>query len=652
MKKLSFLALAAVGLLFGACSSDKDVVDDATQQGWTGGKGYLALNIQLPTTPSTRAANDNYDDGIASEYAVDNAVLLLFTGGSAADGSDAKFEGSYVLTKKLTDNDLDNDNITTSYKATAEINKTLTGTVWGLVLLNYEGVFTQSTNTFGTTSLTAGTSTIKDIQALTTSATLSTANKFFMTNAVLSTTPGGYMASTATAPVKSDIRILSTIDPTKIYDSEAVALENGNEAGSIYVERAVAKVTLSGVPGKLIRGVDDSSSSRPTGDPNDLEIESVEWAVGNSEASTFIVRNMFDENADKTDEITDYLGYSSGAFGTSYKYCRFVGDTKVGTTTIQPIANLYRTYWCVDPHYSTTLTTPGASLTAATYAGKTGAAYAPVYPYENTFNVANQKYNNTARAMFKVTLSNNTTFYTINGSDEQSDEAAAKAAIINQLVLTDGVKNAFKNNWSGSSTYSYTITSSDLDVTLSTDAGNCSASALTLSATFLNSAAASNFNTTDVNSNLAALTDEIANANSNVNIQRYNGGVMYYETRIQHFANPADAGYTSGTWDGSSTDLAPWNTWETAASVTAPSPSSAYPGTTFESENNYLGRYGMVRNNWYDISIDMIAHLGSPTDVSTTIGDKDDDNLEPEKKYLSVKINVLSWAKRTQSVTF
>ncbi|MBO4661037.1 MAG: Mfa1 fimbrilin C-terminal domain-containing protein, partial [Prevotella sp.] len=177
-------------------------------------------------------------------------------------------------------------------------------------------------------------------------------------------------------------------------------------------------------------------------------------------------------------------------------------------------------------------------------------------------------------------------------------------------------------------------------------------SALTLSATFLASAAATNFNTTDVNSNLAALTDELANANSNVNIQRYNGGVMYYETRIQHFANPADAGYTSGIWNGSSTDLAPWNTWETAASVTAPSPSSAYPGTTAESEKNYLGRYGMVRNNWYDISIDMITHLGSPTDVSTTIGDKDDDNLEPEKKYLSVKINVLSWAKRTQSVTF
>ena len=651
MKKLSFLALAAVGLLFGACSSEKDVVDDATQQGRTGGKGYLALNIQLPTTPSTRAANDIYDDGIASEYAVDNAVLLLFTGGSATDGSDAEFEGSYVLTKKLTDNDLDNDNITTSYKATAEINKTLSGSVWGLVLLNYDGVFTQATNEFGSTSLTVGTSKIKDIQSLTTSATLSTANKFFMTNAVLSTSPGGYNASAA--PAKSAVRILSTIDPTKIYDSEAVALENGNEAGSIYVERAVAKVTLSGVPGVLIRGVDDSDTNKPNDDPADLNIASVEWAVGNSEASTFIVRNMFDANADKTDEITDYLGYSSGAFGSS-KYYRFVGDTKVGTTTIQPIANLYRTYWCVDPHYSTTLTSPGASLTAATYEGKTGtpAAYAPVYPYENTFNVANQKYNNTARAMFKVTLENTATFYTINGSDEQSTEAAAKAAIINQLVLTDGVKNAFKNNWIGSSTYSYTITSSDLDVTLSTDAGNCTASALTLSATFLASAAATNFNTTDVNSNLAALTDELANANSNVNIQRYNGGVMYYETRIQHFANPADAGYTSGIWNGSSPDLAPWNTWETAASVTAPSPSSAYPGTTAESEKNYLGRYGMVRNNWYDISIDMITHLGSPTDVSTTIGDKDDDNLEPEKKDLSVKINVLSWAKRTQSWSF
>ena len=68
-------------------------------------------------------------------------------------------------------------------------------------------------------------------------------------------------------------------------------------------------------------------------------------------------------------------------------------------------------------------------------------------------------------------------------------------------------------------------------------------------------------------------------------------------------------------------------------------------------ENDYLGRYGMVRNNWYDVTITSVRNLGSPVvpDVEGSRGDTSDDNKEI---YLAFKVNVLSWAKRTQNVEF
>ena len=48
MKKFSFLALAAVGLLFAACSSDKDVADEATTS-LNGNEGFVGIAISLPS---------------------------------------------------------------------------------------------------------------------------------------------------------------------------------------------------------------------------------------------------------------------------------------------------------------------------------------------------------------------------------------------------------------------------------------------------------------------------------------------------------------------------------------------------------------------------------------------------------------------------
>ena len=53
----------------------------------------------------------------------------------------------------------------------------------------------------------------------------------------------------------------------------------------------------------------------------------------------------------------------------------------------------------------------------------------------------------------------------------------------------------------------------------------------------------------------------------------------------------------------------------------------------------------MVRNNWYDISVTSIKALGSPNVTEVT-----NEPVDKKESYISVKINVLSWAKRTQSV--
>ena len=65
MKKLSFLALAAVALLFGACASN-DAVDEKGLNPLEGeGQGYFKVGINLPSIPSTRA--DWNEDGTNSQ---------------------------------------------------------------------------------------------------------------------------------------------------------------------------------------------------------------------------------------------------------------------------------------------------------------------------------------------------------------------------------------------------------------------------------------------------------------------------------------------------------------------------------------------------------------------------------------------------------
>lgn len=80
-------------------------------------------------------------------------------------------------------------------------------------------------------------------------------------------------------------------------------------------------------------------------------------------------------------------------------------------------------------------------------------------------------------------------------------------------------------------------------------------------------------------------------------------------------------------------DLTPWS---------ADNKTVSYPDP--DAEAKWLGRYGVLRNNWYNIEVTSIKSIGS-ADVPDAYGVPDD----PVESWISVKINVLSWAKRSQT---
>ena len=103
----------------------------------------------------------------------------------------------------------------------------------------------------------------------------------------------------------------------------------------------------------------------------------------------------------------------------------------------------------------------------------------------------------------------------------------------------------------------------------------------------------------------------------------YLNGVCYYNVIIRHFADSElDAGF-----------YADWAFTGKYFNNTTPGPDDL---------DHYLGRYGMVRNNWYEIVINTISGPGE-TDIPEPGDDPDDD---PNPYKLDLTINILNWAKR------
>lgn len=605
MKKIYLpLALAAT-LALGACSSD-NVVDNGGSNPIDLSKGgFVKMSLNLPTD-NNRGSRATLDDGLANEYGIKNAYLVLFEGGD--DENKAVIKGAYELSNS--DFEMVGNNHVTLTKRIAFANDTKPAEgnkLYALVVLNNNGLFNVNGShelSFATdvTAKEYNTSTknfINFSKALASTSTDGTTpfasnvatNGIFMTNAPLCTKHGG------NADPGTDAKIKTLADVTdNIYTTEAEA--KSKPAAEIYVERAVAKVTVQNKTGELVANQNNAASK--------ISYQLYNWVVDNTNKKSYIVRQYNkDWNSIHSDKVTT----------GDYQY-RFVWGSEVNPNATEG-NKLYRTSFAQDPEYDTPAANAAnynqmASNAKMTLSPTFGNDH-PQYCNENTFQVTAQNQDQTTRVVLGVKLSapGTTTYdadlYTINGNKEVVYTEATLAERLKNILL----KESNVKKW----TDDHKIEPS-FDITFSTTTAGATTIA---TATFKGKTAAgateetySTPYTTDFNKALP-------------HIIRYKDGVAYYAVRIKHFGD---------------TDT-PWNV--TGQGITAGDNSKIYNTSNSDNENWFLGRYGVVRNNWYDISVNKIQTLGDATTPAFT--NDPDDVLE---NYISVSINVLSWSKHTQ----
>ena len=645
MKKLSFLALAAVGLLFGACSDSNVDEQNVNPDVFSGnGDGYIKVGISIPTNVVTRAWGEN--DGLAKEYGVTNAYLLLFEGSteSGAKLTEIVDVGTFsnvvgTATDQVTINTGSTDFI-------AKIDKAPSSDLWALAVINGTGIISPSTSAGAIIDVngTAVTTdvTISDLQALYTmtapSTTYqgelpfvnSTSGHIFMTNAVLFNKQGG----TVDPGSSFDGHILVHVDPHYIYPTKAAA-EAGGRAADIYVERGVAKVTLEG-------NAADSKSITVTASEYDnttatFSAEIIDWALTNTNLKSYDVR--------KVPSIAWNLASKSSAAGTD-KY-RFVGNTAVDTPYGTTLAG-YRTYWALDPNYDDGVITDLYTAKAADFVTTVGEAN-PLYCFENTFDVAHQTVKNTTCAIVQVRVQTSETsadkdgsynnLYTVGVNKKvfYTKEDVQKLAS-SRLFSIPEFQTWFNNNHADGVT---TLSGTDVTLTLSTGA------APEVTDITVNSAKLK----TSPEAIPATVISKLNGTNIMGGIVRYTGGIAYYYVRIQHFGDDLTPWNISGTtreWDNSGSPEDEFAPKEGPSGPSSTTTAMIYPeGSDSRANANYLGRYGVVRNNWYHLNLMTLSGMGSATVPNLTTEDHPDD--EVEDLYIKARINILSWAKRPQN---
>lgn len=606
MKKIYLpLALAAT-LALGACSSD-NVVDNGGSSPIDLSKGgFVKMSLNLPTD-NNRGSRAELNDGLDNEYGIKNAYLVLFEG-AENDEDAATFKGAYELSNS--DFEMVGNNHVTLTKRIAFANDTKPAEgnkLYALVVLNNNNLFTVDathTLTFATTNVNATDyasranfiNFSKAIASTNTDGETPFAsdvanNGIFMTNAPLCTKPGG-----GTAPTGAKIKTLADVT-SNIYTTEAEA--KSKPAAEIYVERAVAKVTVQNKTGELVANQNNAASK--------ISYQLYNWVVDNTNKKSYIVRQYNkDWNSIHSDKVTT----------GDYQY-RFVWGSEVNPNATEG-NKLYRTSFAQDPEYDTPAANAAnynqmASNASMAMSAEFGNDH-PQYCNENTFKVTAQNQDQTTRVVLGVKLSapGTTTYdadlYTVNDNKEVVYTKATLAERLKNILL----KEAAVNTWVKAH-----ATDASFDITFdANEAGTTTITKATFKGKTATGAAEETLETFTTNFNKAL-----------PNIVRYKGGVAYYAVRIKHF------GDTEGT---------PWNV--AGQGVTAGGNSLIYPNpSTGNNDGWFLGRYGVVRNNWYDISVNKIQTLGDATIPAFT--NYPDDVLE---NYISVSINVLSWSKHTQ----
>lgn len=404
-------------------------------------------------------------------------------------------------------------------------------------------------------------------------------------------TDGIFMANAPEYSATSDPKTLVPVVHVCASREQAEAMG----ATTVYVERGLAKVTME--------NFDTDGYTVADGTYKEATVKIENWKLDVTNTKTFPVHQI-------GGLTTDY----AGIWGNERFY-----DTNANST-------FKRVYWGVDPNYSNadfqTLENSKTEFNMITNAQVDGVAGQdkPQYCLENTFNLDNMKQGQTTRVVFKAKFipkgcTAAETFYKIGNNTAVWKEADLKQQILtlalNAMKITDHAEQAM---------YSVDLTKGSK---ISTVAGQHLIAADNIKFDAGESSKTSKVSADvvkEINEKLG-LSEDPTTHKIKVGISTYLNGEAYYIARIKHFNT-----------------LTPWE----AGQPTYKDASL----TTEQSNNKYLGRYGVLRNNWYSLSVNTVSGLGYPEVPEVKPNVPDDEN----DQYVNVEVKILDWAKRSQSI--
>ena len=645
MKKQILFGLLAAGML-AACSSDDSLSENNQYNMVEGQPAFISLGIAMPGNPQASRANDDFNDGVETEYAVNSGKLVLFKGTTEAD---AKLFASYDIPTTVTfSKETTAPQITsTSAKYVQEITSpglTSGQKLFAYVILNSTGNATGIDYTSGTSWTDFSNAAFKAIGIKTESSGhgVMNDNGLVMTNVPLSTARGG-----DNEPVSAEIKTLAEIDPTSIYETQEAAAA-ATKSTCIYVERAAAKV--------------DVTFATSAKSPNGTTATLTGWSLGNVNTTYYNTR-QFDTNWSKYKNVMNTEGTTLH---------RFICGSALAPTKPEDTGHdlRYRTYFGKDVNYTTSdlSTTPLKNTKITEYPYTTS----PAYTYENTFDQNSQTYQNTTFVGMKVALNGGTDFFTI-GSDKKTmyNEATAIAKV---KELATAQCTPYISTLTDEIAALITTSLADPTSELRTTAG-CDASS---KISFLIRTVCDDFDTPDADkkcdydvylmvtstavtgagdptkirtainnltySGTTTVQDKLEEALTftKEDVYFYDDGVAYYAVRIAHFGD-YETPWSAPTSAYNNYDLI-YPSSGTSSHV-SPETSVTYGA---DRANAWLGRWGVVRNNWYSLEVTNISAVGSATPVDFSADVTPDDNTE--SFYISAHIHILPWVKRGQSV--
>lgn len=356
-------------------------------------------------------------------------------------------------------------------------------------------------------------------------------------------------------------------------------------ATTVYVERGLAKVTMQ-----------------------DYKTGGYTIADGTTYAGDKVI--ITDWKLDVTNKST-YPVHQTGGLKAAWKEIwgvdRFADATNKSFT---------RVYWGVDPNYSgnalqdlTECQKAFNMIKNSEVKGLAGKEH-PQYCLENTFDLANMMQGQTTRVVFKAVYTpkalegtTEKTFYKIGNNTAIWKEADLKQQIktvaLNAMKITDAAEQA----------------KYDVDLSTGTNISGVAGQHLIKAEniTYTGDAADNKVDPTVVNTINEKLGLKEEKGKITSGIATYLNGEAYYIARVKHF-----------------NELTHWEA-----------------GQAYGTDNAaFLGRYGVLRNNWYDLSVERISGLGYPEvpEVKPTVPDDEND------QYINVEVKILSWAKRSQSI--